>query len=299
MYSFLPADGVERLIQLRARVRQRLQENAEVVGTDERFFEDDEAQKLFDLYNENSGLLDGETDNEVGPGQLRLPDLAERPESRSHPERPHSCAAGRGVQHQDARLHDSASTDGGTSPGGVLVYTRTASGYDALAWMDDQGNSVTQSQLKVLQAAECAPETPAVPRLEQHHDLVRAGVAHITAQEDGVVGGELGRPNGPRARTYDRLKRYFNSIEGTLYASPEVERAIDDIYRYPLRAAATDMLARQLRTGIDDATLAALVLSLRDDDRLSLKNEDDEAPSEPQIICSLGLRPVQTTPTPS
>jgi superfamily II DNA/RNA helicase len=37
-YSFLPADGVERLIRLRARVRERLQQNAEVVGTDEAFF---------------------------------------------------------------------------------------------------------------------------------------------------------------------------------------------------------------------------------------------------------------------
>ena len=34
-YSFLPADGVERIIRLRTRVRQRLRENAEVVGTDE------------------------------------------------------------------------------------------------------------------------------------------------------------------------------------------------------------------------------------------------------------------------
>ena len=34
-YSFLPANGVENLIRLRARVRQRLHENAEVVGTDE------------------------------------------------------------------------------------------------------------------------------------------------------------------------------------------------------------------------------------------------------------------------
>src|SRR5262249_46696365 len=32
-YSFLPANGVERIIRLRSRVRQRLQENAEVVGT--------------------------------------------------------------------------------------------------------------------------------------------------------------------------------------------------------------------------------------------------------------------------
>src|SRR5207237_10777102 len=40
-YSFLPADGVERLIRLRCRVRQRLHDNAEVVGTDETFFEDE------------------------------------------------------------------------------------------------------------------------------------------------------------------------------------------------------------------------------------------------------------------
>src|SRR5262249_24882324 len=32
-YSFLPADGVERLIRLLSRVRRRLQENAEGVGT--------------------------------------------------------------------------------------------------------------------------------------------------------------------------------------------------------------------------------------------------------------------------
>jgi SNF2 family DNA or RNA helicase len=38
-YSFLPTDGVENLILLRARIRQRLLENAEVVGTDEAFFE--------------------------------------------------------------------------------------------------------------------------------------------------------------------------------------------------------------------------------------------------------------------
>ena len=60
-YSFLPADGVERLIQLRSRVRQRLKENAEVVGTDEAFFEDEgEHDELVDLYNEKSGILDGE-----------------------------------------------------------------------------------------------------------------------------------------------------------------------------------------------------------------------------------------------
>jgi superfamily II DNA/RNA helicase len=65
-YSFLPAEGVENLIRLRARVRQRLHENAEVVGTDEAFFEDErEKQKLLDLYHEKAGILDGDADTEV------------------------------------------------------------------------------------------------------------------------------------------------------------------------------------------------------------------------------------------
>lgn len=59
-YSFLPAEGVERIIRLRDRVRRRLQENAEVVGTDEFFFEDDRNDRtVLDLYNEKSGILDG------------------------------------------------------------------------------------------------------------------------------------------------------------------------------------------------------------------------------------------------
>ena len=65
-YSFLPADGVERIINLRARVRQRLRENAEVVGTDEAFFDDEKDDTpLVSLYHEKAGILDGDDDNEV------------------------------------------------------------------------------------------------------------------------------------------------------------------------------------------------------------------------------------------
>ena len=54
-------------------------ENAEVVGTDEAFFEDDEKNDLMlDLYHEKAGILDGEADDRGRPGLLRLPDLEER-----------------------------------------------------------------------------------------------------------------------------------------------------------------------------------------------------------------------------
>ena len=68
-YSFLPADGVERIIRLRTRVRQRLRQNAEVVGTDEAFFEDDENDQVVrDLFTEKAGILDGDADTEVDLG---------------------------------------------------------------------------------------------------------------------------------------------------------------------------------------------------------------------------------------
>ena len=168
-YSFLPAQGVENIIRLRARVRQRLSENAEVVGTDEAFFEDErEKQNLLALYHEKSGILDGDADNEVDLASYayqiwknatdRNPEL-----QRIIPElppvvystKPHLPAVGK--------------------PSGVLVYLRTAEGNDALAWMDTEGNTVTESQFEILRAAECAPEVPALPRHEQHHLLVRKG----------------------------------------------------------------------------------------------------------------------------
>jgi superfamily II DNA or RNA helicase len=64
-YTFLPAEGLERVINLRRRLLTRLRQNAEVVGTDEVFFEDEEARALEALYHERSGILDEADDGEV------------------------------------------------------------------------------------------------------------------------------------------------------------------------------------------------------------------------------------------
>ena len=94
-------------------------------------------------------------------------------------------------------------------------------------------------------------------------------------------------------RTYERLKAYANEVRDTLFDIPELKRAIDQIYRFPLRQAAVDALNRQLRSGIDDRMLAELVIALRDDDRLCIVEGERET-RDPQIICSMGL----ATPTP-
>jgi superfamily II DNA or RNA helicase len=273
-YSFLPADGVERIIRLRARVRQRLQENAEVVGTDEAFFEDDRNdQAVRDLFTENSGILDGDMDTEVDLASYAyqiwknaitadpklekiIPDLPPVVYS-TRPRPPESSA-----------------------PEGVIVYLRTAEDNDALVWMDKDGRVVTESQKVILEAAKCLTDTPPLPRLENHHDLVRQGVEQVMKEEKSV-GGQLGRPSGARFRTYERFK-------GTLFDRPELHRAIEEIYRFPLREAAKDALNRLLRSHASNETIAQKVLAQRDADALTVKSEEI-ASREPRIICSMGL----------
>ena len=284
-YSFLPADGVERIIKLRARVRSRLKENAEVVGTDESFFEDDRnEQAIHDLYNEKSGILDGDVDGEV--------DLASyayqiwKNAITADPELQKIIPSLQPVIYSAREFRASEK-----EPEGVLVYLKTAEGNDALAWIDQEGKSVTESQFTILKIAECPAGTPAAPRHDKHHEMVQKGVEQIIAEEK-LVGGQLGRPSGARFRTYERLKRYTDEVKGTLFehqiSIQELLKAIDEIYRYPLRQAAVDTLNRQLRSGISDETLAQMVIALREEGRLCTIHEEEQV-QEPRIICSMGL----------
>jgi superfamily II DNA or RNA helicase len=279
-YSFLPAEGVERIINLRSRLQQRLQENAEVVGTDERFFEDDSAQVLLNLYNEKSGILDGDEDTEV--------DLTSEAFQIWKNATDGNPTLKKTIEDMPKVVYSTrAHTPIPLQPEGVLLYMKTTVGNDALVWVDRNGNSVTQSQLAVLRAAACEAATPAMPRDAQHHELVKKGAALI-AEEEKSAGGQLGRRSGARFRTYERLKCYAQEMKGSIFVSEELLKAIDEIYRYPLRQSAVDSINRQLKSGISDRQLAELVVALRMDERLCIVSEEAEK-REPQIICSLGL----------
>jgi hypothetical protein len=168
---------------------------------------------------------------------------------------------------------------------------RTADDNDALAWVNRNGQSVTQSQLAILRAAECQPNTPPIARHPTHHQLV-SNTVNLMVQEQKSMGGQLGRPSGARHRTYTRLKAYYDDLKANapMLASDELARAVDALLKYPLREVAKDILNRQLKAGITNDDLAHLVKSLREEGRLSIIPEEGEtSEAEPQIICSLGL----------
>ena len=287
-YSFLPADGVEQLIQLRSRIRQRLKENAEVVGTDEAFFEDDDAATIRDLYTEKQGVLD-DSDDEVDLASYAWQiwkqatqdnaDLARTVEAL-----PPVVYSAKGFALDESRF---PLLGADAAKGGALVYVKSPEGNDHLAWVGANGKTVTESQFTVLRAAECEPGTPAVPRLPQHHDLVATGL-QLAVSQDKAVGGGLGRPSSPRRRTYERLKAYATEQMQTLFRDEELERALDDMYQRPLLETAADMLNRLTRSGVNDEELADAVKSLREEGRLTYA-EDDAALREPRVVCSLGL----------
>src|SRR6266498_3005149 len=281
-YSFLPADGVERLIKLRSRVRQRLKENREVVGTDEAFFEDDRNDDaIVNLYHEKAGILDGDADTEVDLASFAYQIWKNAIDKDPTLEK---IVAGFPPVVFSTRSH----TPTASKPAGVLAYVRTNEGNDALAWVDSDGNPVTESQFEILKAAECSPDTPGLKRQANHHQLVESAVKLIVAEEK-TVGGQLGRPSGARFRTYERLKQYAESVKGSLFDTPELAKVVEEIYRYPLRQSAIDTLNRQLRSGISNEKLADLAIALHNEDRLCQHSDHDEI-QEPVLICSMGLK---------
>ena len=162
---------------------------------------------------------------------------------------------------------------------------RTQSETDALAYVGTDGKSITESQLEILSAAECEPDTPAQPRHESHHGLVDSGVRQIIRETKHR--GSLGKQSGARYKAYNRLKKYAES-KSDIANVEELSAAIDDIYGYPLRQSATDVLNRQLHSGVKDPELAKIVIGLREEGRLCI--EDGERNThEPRIICSMGI----------
>jgi hypothetical protein len=280
--SFLPADGVERIIRLRERVRRRLRENAEVIGTDEAFFGDERNDvAIRDLYNEKAGLLDDDgTDNDVDLGSYAY-QIWKRA-TDADPSLKKAIADLPAVVYSAKAIPEDVQ-----QPDGVLVYIRTSEGNDVLARLDNHGNIISQSQKGVLDAAACLPGTPALPRHEMHHASVQKGVKQLVDVEQNVGGG-LGKPSSARARTYERLMRYTDQVRSTLFDTNDLRRTVEDIYRYPLRSGAVDALNRQMRAGVTDANLAELSISLRAENRLSVIEEEQQC-EEPSIICSLGV----------
>ncbi len=133
-YSFFPEDGVEKIIRLRGRLKERIKQNAEVVGSDETFFDGDPVN-IHDLYNEKSGIFDDEDDTEV--------DLASYAYQIWKNALDNDAALAKTIPDMPNVVYATKENVFEKEKEGVIVYTRTSDDNDVLAWLDAQGKMIT------------------------------------------------------------------------------------------------------------------------------------------------------------
>ncbi len=282
VYSFLPAEGVERIIRLRQRLSERLKQNQEVIGADESFFGEEAAARLRDIYTEKAGVLD----DEGGDEDIDLESLALQ------------VWNGASKEDQNAALHlplvvsAACQTDRPDSPPGMVTYLRYPDGSDALIRVDTSGRLVSQSLSAIFRSIACAPETPAVPFAENHYELIQQCV-HWAMQEQTDFAGRLGSRRSARRKLYEQLRRYRDTLSDAALRE-QLDRALDLIWRYPLKASTQEAISRQMRLGISDQGLLELVIHRMEEDSLcEIAEQETGQAQEPQIICSLGLVSLQ------
>jgi len=266
VYTFLPDESVEAVLDLRKRIRHRLAEAASVFGSDERFFgTEDEVKAIEDLYNGKLEEIDeGEVDSASFAFQVwqraeqETPELAER--ARNLPDLVYST--------KEAGASSTAS--------GVVAYARTDRGFDGFGVLEGAENPRLLTALEALRMLACEPSTVAKPRLGDHFERVKS-----------LVRGPLQRPQLAAGQLRGTRSRIWRRLNGSLDAgAPGVAEALDALFASPLTAEAEQRLKSALRErGNDD--LAELLALLHRDGRLVLPNDAVHDPL--RIICSMGL----------
>ena len=282
--SFLPADGVERVIRLHQRIRQRQKQEGEVIGADEMLIEGDPVHELElfkNLYNENSRVLEQEEESDV--------DISSYAYQIWQNAVKNNPALAQTIENLPNVIYSTRPAGGAAAqPDGVVTFVQTGQGNNSLIFLNSQRQTVTESPLEILQAAQCTADTPPAERLPEHNALVGLAL-EMAAKDQNRVGGQLGGPHSARRKVYDRLKALYARTANSLFRPADLDKVLDEIYRYPLKASAQDLLARRIRERVDDDALAKLAIDLRSENQLCIITEDPNNLT-PHIICSLGMR---------
>ena len=146
---------------------------------------------------------------------------------------------------------------------GVITYHKNSNGFEVLTWLDGGKKVVSQGQSRILKALECEPDTEPQEKLDVHHDLVSHAV-EIGEKEAKKAGGQLGSKASARYKVYNILNRYYEGVKQSLFDTDQLKKTIDDIYKYPLRERARDIINKRIRLGTTDEEMAEFCMQLRD-----------------------------------
>ena len=264
VYSYFH-DSVENVLDLRDRIRRRLERNAEAFGSDERFFgTDKETAVINDLYNGTLTEEEAEADNDATSIAYEIwtrakeqdPERAERIEKM-----PDLVYAIRPTRAEEAP--------------GTGVYVRTSTDLDGFGKWSDSGMTLMTGH-EALAFFECQPDTPGLPLPEGHF---------VQMQE--LVRGPLKKPQASAGRLRGVRSRVWKLLNGTFSdGDPDVRSALDALYQRPLQQEADQRLKVALRNANPDE-IASLLKALNEQGRLVIP----ESLQDPiRIVCSMGAQ---------
>ena len=282
--SLMPAASVEEEINLRGRIRERLGENAQLLGSDESFFGDPtERQIISGVYDESSDHTTG-TYDDVDPVS-RAYEIW-RHASDNHPDLAQRVATLPNI------VYSTKHATGQAPDTGVLVQTQTVAGADAFAFVKPSGQARRVTPQEALDLAECKPDTPPAPRLTDHHDLTAAALGGPLRTPTERATGAL---QGVRGKVWRRLHDQMDSFtDNLLFTRADLDAAHDAMNERPLYESATQRLANAVRDRSVN-NLAALVVDLHNDNRLCVPSPLDGSHAGPTIVCTMGITGVEVS----
>jgi len=267
VYSYFH-ESIESVLNLRDRIRQRLERNAEAFGSDERFFGTDrETAVIKDLYN---GVLPDEEDEADNDASS----IAYEIWTRAQAEDPDRAAR---IERMPDMLYAIRPAKPNETPA-TGVYVRTSGDVDGFGRHENGGTTLMTGH-EALDFFSCEPDTPGMPlpdgHFEEVQDLVRGPLKKPQAA--------AGRLRGVRVRVWNKLNGSFAS------ADQDVAAALDALYQRPLTQEADQKLKIALRSG-DADDLPALIKVLHEQARLVIP---DSSKDPIRIMCSMGARRVE------
>jgi hypothetical protein len=276
-YSFFPQDGINEVIRLRDRLNDRINANAEAVGSDEVFF-DGNKQNLEDIFNEKAGILD-----EADEGDVDLASQAFQIWESATKDNPKLKDR---IQGMADVVYSTKSAD--KFPESVITYARTKSDNDVLVWLNAQGNVESQSLTKIFSALVCSNETPKLNPIENHHALVVKAISSVKNSQSVSI-GVLGSKSSTKYRIFAILQNRLKEDLLPLFEQ-NLKAAANQIYSYPMKETAKNALGKMLQKHMPVDDIIQTVLEFHRENELCIVPEDDDTtPNAARIICSMGL----------
>lgn len=273
--SFLPQEGIESVINLRARLLSRLKNSAQILGGDERFFDDD------DFSTDIAGLFDGTADLGEEEGEV---------DSSSY-----ALGVWQAANDTDRRIaldlqevvYSTKAVEAET-PQHVITYGRTDTGTDLLVRSTlDSVEFLTP--MEALTATESSVVEKAAAVLDSHLAYVKRAFESMTeqAKQNTVL-----LNHGLRKRLYDFLAKQGDRMDLPTPTVARTHLVLDALANNPLREAIkseVNQVLRSVKALGDDGGQLQRLLALHDEH--SLVDVRDLGADRVQIVTSMGFNP--------